>query len=109
MTDHVCKKHKLYEIEDIHVISDAIERCNLKREHKIMLKILYVDGGCLEDVCAAVGREYATVAKWHKPALKKLMSILQKMVKFRQINRKNLNSCPDIIMIRTRVHFLRRM
>lgn len=78
MTDHVCKKRKISEIEDKQDIVEAIERCNLKRDHKTMLKILYVEGGCLDDVCAAVGREYVTVAKWHKPALKKLINILQK-------------------------------
>lgn len=78
MTEHVKQRKIIQDIGDINDIAEAIDRCNLKREYKILLKILYVDGGCLDDVCEAVGREYATVAKWHKPALIKLIYILQK-------------------------------
>lgn len=81
MTEHVKQRKIIQDIGDINDIAEAIDRCNLKREYKTLLKILYVDGGCLDDVCDAVGREYTTVSKWHKPALMKLTYILQKQRK----------------------------
>lgn len=71
----------MHSVGDTQDIADAIDRCNLKPEYKRLLKILYVDNGCLEDVCEAVGREYTTVSKWHKPALIRLVRLLQKQGK----------------------------
>ena len=76
MTDHAKRRQAVHSVGDTQDIADAIDRCNLKPEYKRLLKILYVDNGCLEDVCEAVGREYTTVSKWHKVALVKLVYIL---------------------------------
>ena len=81
MTDHAKRRQAVHSVGDTKDIADAIDRCNLKPEYKRLLKILYVDNGCLEDVCEAVGREYTTVSKWHKAALVKLVYILHKSVK----------------------------
>lgn len=81
MTEHVRKRNAVHSLGDAKDIEDAINRCNLKPEYKLMLKILYIEGGCIEDVCEAVGKEYTTVSKWHKPALMKLTYILQKQGK----------------------------
>ena len=81
MTEHVRKRGAVHGLGEVADMSAAIERCNLKPEYKTLLKIMYVDGGCLDDVCEAVGREYSTVSKWHKPALMKLAYILQKQGK----------------------------
>lgn len=78
MTEHVRQKNAVQEIDDTELISSAIDKCNLRPEYKRLLKILYVERGCLEDVCEAVGREYTTVSKWHKAALVKLVYILHK-------------------------------
>lgn len=78
MTEHGRRRQAVKSLGNARDIADAIDRCNLKAEYKMMLKILYVDNGCLEDVCEAVGREYTTVSKWHKAALIKLVYILQK-------------------------------
>lgn len=84
MTEHLKLRRAIKEIDDVDDISAAIDKCNLKKEYKTLLKILYVDGGCMEDVCEAVGREYATIAKWHKPALLKLAFILEKQGKIKK-------------------------
>lgn len=81
MTEHVRQKYAVQEIDDTELISSAIDKCNLKPEYKRLLKILYVERGCLEDVCDAVGRDYSTVSKWHKPALIRLARLLQKQGK----------------------------
>lgn len=60
MTDHAKRRQAVHSVGDTQDIADAIDRCNLKPEYKRLLKILYVDNGCLEDVCEAVGREYTT-------------------------------------------------
>ena len=78
MTDHVNRKREISNVDDTRDIAEAIERCNLRPEYKRLLRILYVDGGNLDDVCEAVGREYTTVSKWHKAALIKLTYILRK-------------------------------
>ena len=78
LTDHAKRRQAVHSVGDTQDIADAIDRCNLKPEYKRLLKILYVDNGCLEDVCEAVGREYTTVSKWHKAALVKLVYILHK-------------------------------
>ena len=56
MTEHVRKRGAVHGLGEVADISAAIERCNLKPEYKMLLKIMYVDGGCLDDVCEAVGR-----------------------------------------------------
>lgn len=81
MTEHVRQKNAVQEIDDTELISSAIDKCNLRPEYKRLLKILYVERGCLEDVCDAVGRDYSTVSKWHKPALIRLVRLLQKQGK----------------------------
>lgn len=81
MTDHIKKRRSIQNVANTDDIAAAIDKCNLRREYKTLLKILYVDGGCLEDVCEAVGKEYTTISKWHKPALIKLTYLLQKQGK----------------------------
>lgn len=81
MKDHIDKRRLVRSIGDVRDIEDAIERCNLRPDYKTLLRILYIDGGCLDDVCDAVGREYTTVSKWHRAALVKLCYILQKQGK----------------------------
>lgn len=49
MTEHVRQKNAVQEIDDTELISSAIDKCNLKPEYKRLLKILYVERGCLED------------------------------------------------------------
>lgn len=78
MTEHSRRKAEVRSVGEKCDIEEAIERCNLKPEHKRLLKILYVDNGSIDDVCEAVGREYTTVSKWHKSALIKLVYILRK-------------------------------
>lgn len=78
MNEHERRRRAVQELCETCDIRDAISRCNLKPEHKRLLEILYLDHGCLEDVCEAVGREYTTVSKWHKPSLIKLVYILKK-------------------------------
>lgn len=63
MTEHVRQKNAVQEIDDAELISSAIDKCNLKPEYKRLLKILYVERGCLEDVCDAVGRERESYGK----------------------------------------------
>ena len=84
MTEHVRQKNAVQEIDDTELISSAIDKCNLRPEYKRLLKILYVERGCLEDVCDAVGRDYSTVSKWHKPALIRLVRLLQKQGKLKK-------------------------
>jgi hypothetical protein len=85
----VRQKNAVQEIDDTELISSAIDKCNLRPEYKRLLKILYVERGCLEDVCDAVGRDYSTVSKWHKPALIRLVRLLQKQGKIKaKINAK---------------------
>lgn len=78
MTEHSKHKAEVRSVGDKRDIENAIELCNLRPEYKRLLKILYLDGGNLDDVCEAVGREYTTVSKWHKSALIKLCYILRK-------------------------------
>ena len=85
MTDHAKRRQAVHSVGDTQDIADAIDRCNLKPEYKRLLKILYVDNGCLEDVCEAVGREYTTVSKWHKAALAKLVYILHSPASYKQV------------------------
>ncbi len=83
MTDHLKLRQAIKNVDDIDDIAAAIDKCNLRKEHKILLKILYVDGGRLDDVCDAVEREYTTISKWHKPALIKLIYMLEKQGKIK--------------------------
>lgn len=78
MTEHSRRKAEVRSVGDKRDIEEAIKRCNLKPEHRRLLEILYLDGGSIDDVCDAVGREYTTVSKWHKSALIKLCYILRK-------------------------------
>lgn len=81
MRDHLARKKAVRELCDRQELAEAIERCNLRPEMRQLLRVLYLDGGCIDDVCAAVGREYTTVAKWHRAALAKLVFLLQKQGK----------------------------
>lgn len=81
MTDHLARRNAVRAMCDRRELEEAIERCNLRPEYRKMLRVLYLDGGCMEDVCEAVGREYTTVSKWHRSALAKLVFLLQKQGK----------------------------
>lgn len=66
MTDHLARRNAVRAMCDRRELEEAIERCNLRPEYRKLLRVLYLDGGCMEDVCEAVGREYTTVSKWHR-------------------------------------------
>ena len=81
MTEHIKQKCDIKNLTDQKELAEAIERCNLPPDKKRLLRVLYLEGGTLDDVCDAVGREYTTVSKWHKASLAKLTYLLQKQGK----------------------------
>lgn len=75
--NHYDRRRIIRSIIDSDTISQAIDRLNLPEEHKILLRVVYVRHGCLDDVCDITHKEYSTVSKWHKEDLIKLVSLLQ--------------------------------